>query len=446
MFKKIIVLFLIPILSFSFVSCRNTLTDPKTSTVPLETLVDPSYLDVWLMPNSAVPDEDFIDLTKPFTDANPNVPISPTVLDWSWAWTKIISAAATGETPDITQLSTTWVGALSSMGALSDLTYKVDFSKFQPTVLETTGLHGTNAKTCVPWFSETRALYYRKDACEKAGVDPLKDFETWQSFEAALVKLNNIEVDGKKLSALGISGKNDRNLVYNFTPWIYGSGGNFLDTEAKRATFNSAEALEGINFYCKLAVKGLIDRTSLKMTTTDIESDFMKGKFATSFMGPSVISALEANVKSNLVDKVGVTMVPAGPNGRKAFLGGSVLAIFKSSKKQEAAIGLINFLSDKYAQVEYAKKTGNLPTNKDACKDPFITQHEMRKVFNAQIEFAKAYPSISSWDNVENYVQQALSNVWDNAMGNGDVYNYETTKKLVDKAAAQVDNVLKQNP
>lgn len=411
-------------------------------------------IDFWLMPNSAAPDKDLLSVCKGFQDANPDVTITPTVIDWGSAWTKITAAATSGEAPDVTQLGTTWVGAISYMNALADLTDKVDFTKFSDATLATAGLMGSDKKTAAPWFCETRAIFYRTDACQKAGVDPTKDFDTWDSFKAALKKLNNVEVDGKKLPALGMPGKNDWNVVHNFAPWIYGAGGDYIAADGKSAVFNSAEALEGIKFYSELAVEGLMDKASLEKNTSDVESAFTNGGYATAILGPWNIATLESNKKkfeanpaegNNLVDKVGVAMIPAGPKDRKAFCGGSTLAIFDSSENKDASVALINYLTDKDAQVAYATITGNLPTNKEAYNDASIADHPMRKVFKAQMEFAKAYPSIASWGPSETYFQQGLSKIWDNAMEVSGKYDWEVSKKAVEEVISQVNTVISQN-
>jgi len=79
-------------------------------------------------------------------------------------------------------------------------------------------------------------------------------------------------------------GKNDWNVVHNFSWWIYGAGGDFVNEEGTQATFSSENALKGIKFYSELAVEGLMDEPSLEKNTSDIESAFGDGAYATAFM------------------------------------------------------------------------------------------------------------------------------------------------------------------
>lgn len=455
MLKKVIAFLLISLFSLCFIACGMDNKNPEPTLAnnndkapePVDPAAFSGNIKFWVMPNSASPDKDLLNVCKPFLDANPDVTITPTVVDWGAAWTKLTAAATSGETPDIAQLGTTWVGAISYMGALEDLTDVIDWSKFQESVLATSSLLGSDQRTAIPWFAETRAIFYRKDACEKAGVNPETDFATWDKFKEALQKLNNVEIDGVKLPALGMPGKNDWNVPHNFAPWIYGAGGEFVSGDGKEAKFNSPEALEGIKYYSELALEGLMDKPSLEKSTNDVESAFANGAYAVSILGPWNITTLERNKEdgaNNLFDKVGVALIPEGPGGRKAFLGGSTLSVFNSSKNKEASIALCDYLSEKDAQVAYANITGNLPTNKEAYEDPSISGHELRKVFKEQMKYAQAYPSIASWGPAENYFKEGLSKIWDNVMGLNGAYDYEDTKKAVDEVVKQVNSIIEE--
>ncbi|WP_265443483.1 sugar ABC transporter substrate-binding protein [Acetivibrio straminisolvens] len=456
MLKKVIALMLVAVMALSLAACGGE--EPQTSPGPDQNQTSPDSnaggnkepvtLTLWIMPNSNTADQDFLNAIKPFTDANPHITVQPTVVDWGAAWTKITAAATSGEAPDLTQLGSTWTAAIGAMGALVDLNGKIDTSVFVDSTLQSAGIRGTEQIYGMPWFAETRALYYRTDAAEKAGVNPETDFATWDKYKEALKKLNNIEIDGQKLPALGMPGKNDWNVIHNFAWWIYGAGGDLISEDGKTATFASEAALEGIKFYSELAVEGLMDKPSLEKNTSDIESTFCSGGYATSFMGPWVISTLKRNKAEqgiDLVDKVGVTMIPEGPKGRYAFLGGSNIAIFKSSKNQEAALELVKYLSTKEAQVAYSKVTNMLPTVKAAYEDPYFESDAMVKVFKDQLQFAKHYASIPGWAPSETYFQQGLSKIWDNAMGIEGAYSFEKTKEIVKEVETQVNKVLQDS-
>ena len=409
---------------------------------------DKTVVTMWIMPNSGTPEEDLMTVLQPFLDENPDIEVQPTVLDWGSAWTKLTTAATSGEGPDITQLGTTQVAAIAAMGALEDLTPVYDRfggeEAFVEATLPTTQILGAGEERyAAPWFIDTRALFYRKDVAEAAGVDPEKDFETWDSFKAALAKMKDIEIDGVKITPLGMPGKNDWNVIHNYAPWIWGAGGDFIAEDNKTSVINSPEALAGVKFYSELALEGLMSMPALEKNSAEIEALFNAGEFATIFSGAYEIATLRRE-QPELAEKIGTAPFPAGPEGRFAFFGGSALSVFKSSKNKEAAYRVIEYLMTTDAQVAYQEKCGNLPTVNAAYETDFIANEEMREAFKEQLEFGKAYPSVAGWGPSETILQKGLSNVWDNVMGVFGTYDPAKTQEFLDQTANESTTIYSQ--
>ncbi|MDQ2087722.1 extracellular solute-binding protein [Herbivorax sp. ANBcel31] len=458
MLKKLISFLLIGILIFSFVACEsdNEMENDEDSGEDSLKIEEDTTLEVWIMPNSERPQKDFMDLINPFLSENSHIEVNTTVIDWNQAFSKITDVCSRGEMPDVIQLDMEWVAAISSLDTLFDMSDMVDTDTFIEASLQTTGIKGEEAMTAMPWFLETKALFYRKDACEKAEVDPEKDFATWNSFKESLKKLNKLEIEDKELPALGEPGGNDLKVTDNFSWWIYSAGGSFLNYNGTKSDFNSSEALEGIKFYTELALEGLIDETSLEKNYEEVEKMFIEGEYATAFLDSSVINKLEKlvdeegeddeddeeNGEGSLIENIGVAMVPAGSEGRVSFLGGSSLAISKSSENIDAAIELLNYLSSEEAQLEYAKVTGKMPVSEDAYDD-FFTEHPMRRVFKEQMEYAKAYPSVPEWGPVKTCLNDAFKRIWDNVINDEySAYNFGITRNIVEETEELINNVV----
>ena len=419
-------------------------TDKAENTTP----GDKTVVTMWIMPNSGEAEVDFMTVLEPFLEANPDIEVQPTVLDWGSAWTKLTTAATSGEGPDITQLGTTQIAAIAAMGALEDLTSVYDRfggeAAFVDATLPTTQiLGGGEERYATPWFIDTRALFYRKDICEAAGVDPAKDFETWDSFKAALAKMKDVEIDGVKVPALGMPGKNDWNVIHNYAPWIWGAGGDFIAEDNKTSVINSDEAYEGIKYYSELAVEGLMSMPSLEKNSAEIEALFNAGEFASMFSGAYEIATLRRE-QPELAEKVGTAPIPAGPEGRFAFFGGSGLSVFKNSKNKEAAYKVLEYLMTTDAQIAYQEKCGNLPSVKAAYETEFVSQEEMRQAFKDQLQYGKAYPSVAGWGPSETLLQKGLSNVWDNVMGVFGKYDPAKTKEFLDQTANECTTIYSQ--
>lgn len=403
---------------------------------------------MWIMPNSGEPETDLMKVLEPFLAANPDIEVEATVLDWGSAWTKLTTAATSGEGPDITQLGTTQVAAIAAMGALEDLTGVYDrfggTQAFVPASLPTTQILGQGEERYgAPWFIDTRALFYRKDVCEAAGVNPETDFDTWDSFKSALQKMKGIQIDGVEVQPFAMPGKNDWNVIHNFAPWIWGAGGDFIADDNKTSIVNEDTAFEGVKFYTELAVEGLMNMPALEKNSAEIEASFNSGEFATIFTGAYEIATLRREVPE-LAEKIGTVPFPEGPKGRYAFFGGSDLCVFKSSKNKEAAYRVLEFLMTTEAQVEYQKLCGNLPTVNAAYETSFIADEPMRAAFKEQLQYGKAYPSVAGWGPSETLLQKGLSNVWDNVMGVYGDYDPARTKEFLDQTASECTMIYNQ--
>ena len=161
-------------------------------------------LNMWIMQNSQHKSvETFIVLIRAFTQENPRVRVAVTLIPWAKAWNKIQGAIHGGPAPDIVQLGTTWVATIAATGKLRDITGEYNEKSFPAQVLATTTIDDQSGakprRFVMPWIVDTRALYYNKAACALAGVDPKTDFATWVTFKAALKKLKDVEVDGKRM-------------------------------------------------------------------------------------------------------------------------------------------------------------------------------------------------------------------------------------------------------
>ena len=116
-------------------------------------------IEVWAMGTEGEVLQDF---AAAFTDANPDAKVEVTAVPWDGAHDKIANAIAAGETPDVSLIGTTWMGEFAEAGGIDPTPEGlVDEADFFPGAWESTEVGGTSYG--VPWYVETRALYYRTD-------------------------------------------------------------------------------------------------------------------------------------------------------------------------------------------------------------------------------------------------------------------------------------------
>jgi multiple sugar transport system substrate-binding protein len=423
---------------------------------PEKAQTGPVTLNVWIMPNSLEPVADLENIFKAFEKENPDIKIKVTSVDWGAAWTKITTAATSNDVPDIVQLGSTWVGAISSMGALWDMKDKLPeiggAATFVPAAWVTRGICGLDQVTSIPWFVDARAMYFRTDVFKKLGLTR-KDLDTWDSFDKALAKIKSasLVVDGVKIFPLGISGKNDWNVIHNLAPWIWGAGGDFLADDNKQSALDSNAALDGVLFYVNLVKKGYVPLEYLELNSAQVSSNFNQGAVAVYFDGPYEVKTLTTPPQqggaagSIAARNFAVAPYPQGPKGRYTFVGGSNLAIFKASKHKEQAWRVIKYLMQKEVQIAYCKVTGFLPSRLEAFNDSYIISDPHRKIFKEAILYGKTYPCIAAWGVLEPILTRRFGIMWDYVTGTTDKVEAGEISKQLKLARGEVEAVLSQS-
>src|SRR3954453_20817817 len=119
-------------------------------------------------------------LAKAFMQQNPDVKISITPVDWGQAVAKLQTAIGGKQTPDISQMGTDMMGQFAQTGVLEPVPSNFQPSTFFESAWNTGVVDGTAYG--VPWYVETRLLYYRTDITEKAGIT--KPPTTWDELKA----------------------------------------------------------------------------------------------------------------------------------------------------------------------------------------------------------------------------------------------------------------------
>ncbi len=392
----------------------------------------PVTLKMWVMPNSQEPANDLQSVLDPFLKANPDIKIDLVCLDWGSAWSKLTTAATSSDVPDIVQIGSTWMGAISSMGALEDVTARVASEdlkgRYVPLSLSNVGIAGTDKLYSLPWVVDVRAMFYRTDVLNQLKISP-SDLNSWASLDKALAKIKkaNLVINGKKVAPLGITGKNDWNIIHNIAPWIWMAGGSFIDKSLDTSSVASKAAVTGFDYYVDFVRKGYVPISCLEQNTAQISSGFNNGLYAIYFDGPFALRTLtlppERGGSSNLpvAKNFGIALYPKGPTGvRVAYGGGSNLAMFKASRNKDASWRVIKYLSlNKDAQIAYAQLTGFLPVSKEAFQDPYFRNDPYRRVFADSVQYARNYPSISRWAQLETVVfPRRLGIIWNKIVEN----------------------------
>ena len=356
-------------------------------------------LQLWIMPNSPDPTADMQHVLRNFELENPGIEVQVTVLDWSVAWTKITTAASTRSGPDVIQMPTTWAAAVTAMEALMPMDSLIAVSggdsAFASVSMKFARPVGVQQATSVPWFLDVRPLYYRRDALAEAGVNPAK-VRNWDEFRIALEKIRkaNLVIEDQHIDPIGYPGKHDWNVIHNLAPWIWGAGGDFLDSTGTESLLATKESINGILFYLSLVRDGFNSRKNLSKNTNQVSMDFDEGRLAFWFDvtnktlyldSPRFVGGSSKNVTAR---NYSAMRPPVAPEGKTPyyFAGGSNLSVSRYTKHKRAAMALVRYLVARPdVQLEIARVMGFMPALLSTYEYPFFKDDGKRDVFQQMV-------------------------------------------------------------
>ncbi len=343
-------------------------------------------ITVWAM---GAEGEKLPELTKEFEAANPGAKVEVTAIPWDAAHDKFTTAITANKTPDVAMVGTTWMGEFAGMGALDPTPGEVDKSAFFDGAQKTTEVAGTSYG--VPWYVETRLVYYRTDLAEKAGITtPPTD---WAGLKT-MAKAMQDKAGAKWGIGLQAGGTGSWQTVM---PFAWSAGADLTKDDGKAYNFDSPEVLKATEYYQSFFTDGISDKAAPATPTT--EPDFASGKVPMFISGPWMMSAVEKAGGEGFKDKYDVMQIPADVKS-SSFVGGSNLVVFKNTQNRDSAWKLVNWLSEPETQVKWYGLSTDLPSVKSAWQDPALTADEKLAVFGKQLETAQAPPSFPTWEEV----------------------------------------------
>ncbi len=122
-------------------------------------------LDVWVRGTEG---ELLSRLSSDFERSHPGIEVRVTAVPSEASHQKYLTAIAAGATPDIALLGTMSTVEFAQTGSLAKVPASLDLEQFFPSAAATATIDGTAYS--VPWYVETRVLYYRTDIARRAGV------------------------------------------------------------------------------------------------------------------------------------------------------------------------------------------------------------------------------------------------------------------------------------
>ncbi|MEV0776224.1 sugar ABC transporter substrate-binding protein [Streptomyces sp. NPDC050433] len=352
-------------------------------------------LTVWAM---GAEGEKLAEVAKVYKDANPNVTVKVTPIGWDVAHQKLVSAAAAGTLPDVTQMGSSYMGEFAELGVLEPVdtkTFKKD--TFFPAAWEQGVADGEVYG--LPWYVETRVLYYRTDLAKKAGIT--KPPATWPELKQAATDFQDKAGTqwGLHLQPSGLD------AVQSWSPFLYSAGGSIVADG--KATMDSPATIKALKEYGTYFEKGLSKKSF--QPGYEVLTDFNSGDVPMFYSGPWTMAGINDNYP-DLKGKWAIAPVPADQVSA-SMAGGSSLVISKDSKHKEAAKKFLSYLTDTEGQKDWFKRTGDLPANTSAWDSGDLADDANFKIFRQQMETAQSWPVLPQWTEISSKADEAISQV-----------------------------------
>jgi multiple sugar transport system substrate-binding protein len=349
-------------------------------------------IQVWAMGTEG---ENLGVLAEDFMQENSEVTVDVTAVPWDAAHDRIVNAIAGGEVPDVSLVGTTWMGEFAELGGLAPTPSSIDPEAFFEGAWETTVVDDTSYG--VPWYVETRLLYYRTDVAEKAGIsEPPSNWDELKQLVEGLAESG---------SEYGISLQpGETGTWQTFMPFFWQKGGEIAD-ENNEFTLDSPACVEALAYYDSFFEDGQTSPEAFQLTQ---ETAFAEGQIGSFISGPWMVGLVDdAGAKPDTWTVAHQPVEEAGTS----FVGGGNLAVFEQADNKPAAWAFIEYLSQPEVQVKWYETVSGLPAVTAAWDDETLAEDEVLSTFGEQLEDAQSPPAIPTWEQVAAAIDSQIEQV-----------------------------------
>jgi multiple sugar transport system substrate-binding protein len=347
-------------------------------------------------------------LIPAFEREHPGIRVVVQQLPWTAAHEKLITAYVGRSTPDVSQLGNTWIPEFSALEAIEPLrpwlakSADLDSSRFFSGIWDTNVIDGEPYG--VPWYVDTRVVFYRKDILRRAGYTTLP--QTWEGWREAMRAVKRVVGPDRYAIFLPTNEWNP--------PVIMGlqAGSPLLVDGATRAAFRDSAFRRGFDFYMSLYRENLAPSVSGN-EISNVYQEFARGYLNMWITGPWNLGEMRNRLPDSLKDAWATAPMPGptGPASGLSLAGGSSLVLYKASAHKPEAWAFIRYLSRPDVQLTFWRLTGDLPGRVEAWRDTALTADPNMRTFGEQLTRVVATPKVPEWEEIAIRVQEQVERV-----------------------------------
>ncbi len=350
------------------------------------------------------------DMVPEFERRHPGVHVDVQQIPWTAAHEKLLTGFVGHATPDVAQLGNTWIAELAALHALAPLddrlaaTPALAGADFFAGVWDSNVVDGVTWG--VPWYVDTRLLFYRPDLVAQAGASwPPRSWGEWR----------------QAMARVALAGGADHfAILLPIDEWaqpvILGlqNGADLLADNGTRGHFRDPRFRRAMAFYVDLYGSRLappLDASGL----VNLYQQFAEGYFAMVVTGPWNLGEFKRRLAAADQRRWATAPLPppdAGmPYPGASIAGGSSLVLFRRAHHPDAAWQWVEFLSEPAQQARFYALTGDLPARRSAWRGTDLAADPKAAPFLVQLEHAVPLPKVPEWERIATRVADRAEQV-----------------------------------
>ncbi len=277
--------------------------------------------------------------------------------DWSVGRSELNRVALYHHGPDVSEIGSTWAGDLIAMNALrpfsaADIARIGKPEDFLPTSWETCHILGDPTTWCIPLLGDCYFIYYRKDILAKAGIDETTAFSTHAAMEQTAAQL---EQAGVEIPVLPIFSYDRHGSLHTLASWVWSAGGDFYTADGKRVLFDASPNIEAIQAFFRFHAH-LSTASAKRIYASANGGLYENGEAAITLGTLTYQQGSSSRIAPIVKENWGVAGLPG-----THFVGGTNLIVWKHTRYEEAALDLVQYLTDPAVSVQFASSFSKIP-------------------------------------------------------------------------------------
>jgi multiple sugar transport system substrate-binding protein len=346
------------------------------------------------------------DLVPEFERTHPGIRVIVQQIPWTAAHEKLLTGFVGGSPPDLAQLGNTWIPEFAAIGALEPLGPRLAASTGVSADGYFEGIWKTNqyggAQYGIPWYVDTRVLFYRPDILAAAGYPEAP--RTWSAFRDAMEKIRTAS-GGRNYAILLPTNEWEQLTIFGVQ-----KGSSLLADDDTRGAFAGPAFRGAAEWYVGLFRDGLAPVVSYTQLGNPYQ-EFTRSYFAMWLTGPWNLGEFRRRLKPE-DQRLWMTAPLPAPDGvawpGPSLAGGSSLAIFKASAEKDAAWAFAEYLSTPAVQSRFYALSGDLPARREAWDAASLAGDVKAQAFRVQLTRVEPMPRVPEWEQIAQKVAEDM--------------------------------------